>query len=127
MGNVYCWGHNQYGGIGDGTYQNRGAPTAVLVALGGAPLTGVVQIGAGSDFTCARLMSGAVECWGWNQDGELGDGTNMSSPSPVVATVTSNAQDLAVGGEHVCVRIPDGNIQCWGNNTFGEAPNRVAW
>jgi alpha-tubulin suppressor-like RCC1 family protein len=105
----------------------RNAPTTVLTSLGGPALTGVVQISAGSDHSCARLMTGNIECWGWNQDGELGDGSNMTSPSPVMVVGVAGATDLAGGGEHECATLPSGAVHCWGNDTFGEAPATVVW
>jgi alpha-tubulin suppressor-like RCC1 family protein len=128
-GNVYCWGWNQYGQIGDGSSgSNHTTPTLVTTSSGGPALGSVSQVGAGSGHTCARLSNGTVECWGWNQDGELGDGTSItrSSPGPVTAISTA-ANDMAVYGEHVCTRVASGAVQCWGNDTFGDAPSIVQW
>lgn len=127
-GNVYCWGDNSEGEIGDGTYTQRTAPTEVLTSVGGPALASVVQIAVGGGHACARLASGSVQCWGWNQDGELGDGTRTTSPSPVsVTVVTGVIQDLAAGGEGCCARTASGVVHCWGNDTFGEVPATVAW
>jgi hypothetical protein len=73
---VHCWGSNEYGQLGDGTYEKRDKP--VLVEGVSA-----VQIFAGSYFTCAVLIDGSLKCWGTNDEGQLGNGTTESSAVPV--------------------------------------------
>ena len=79
-GAAYCWGHNYYGELGDGTRTNRSSP--VLVAGG----VRFAAVSAGGFHTCALTAAGAAYCWGSNYYGELGDGTttDRSSPVPVV-------------------------------------------
>jgi alpha-tubulin suppressor-like RCC1 family protein len=94
----------------------------------GPPLSKVVQIATGSAHTCARRASGGVECWGANQNGEVGDGTSVSRLSPVaVIQLTEPAQDLAAGGQHTCALVASGAVHCWGDNGIGEAPANVSW
>jgi alpha-tubulin suppressor-like RCC1 family protein len=77
-GGVVCWGNNDHGQLGDGTTAARNKPGDV------AGLTaGVVSIAAGVSHTCALLESGSVRCWGLNDHGQLGNGTNADSPVPV--------------------------------------------
>jgi alpha-tubulin suppressor-like RCC1 family protein len=78
-GTARCWGN---GPLGDGTESARSTPVAVLEAVDGSPLTGVTQIGAGGDHTCA-LVEGTIRCWGGNFGGQLGDGTDESRVTPV--------------------------------------------
>jgi alpha-tubulin suppressor-like RCC1 family protein len=70
--NIYCWGGDQYGGVGDGNAQTTSPVAPTALPSGGDAW---VQIGAGLSFTCATHHSGKVECWGRGFYGELGNGT----------------------------------------------------
>jgi hypothetical protein len=69
-GRVQCWGHNGLGQLGDGTTMHRSTPTTVTGLSGMA-----TALEAGGAHTCALLADGRVQCWGRNDDGQLGDGT----------------------------------------------------
>lgn len=77
-GGLQCWGGNSLGHLGDGTTTNRSTPVDV-VGLS----SGVITVSAGESHTCALTVAAGVTCWGWNVDGQLGDGTNTSSTIPV--------------------------------------------
>lgn len=77
-GAAECWGRNTYGELGDGTTIDRHTPVGV-VGLG----SGVKATSTGAYHTCALTTAGAVKCWGYNIYGELGDGTNTGSSTPV--------------------------------------------
>ena len=61
-GNVWCWGANDNGQLGDGATRDRSAPVRV------EGLTGATAIAAGSDSTCAVRSDDRVLCWGSNQE-----------------------------------------------------------
>ena len=75
-GTVWCWGHNDLGAVGDGSYQNRTVP----VAIGG--ITDAIGLAGGGAHICALKMDQTVVCWGLDASGQLGDGVQQSS-SPV--------------------------------------------
>jgi alpha-tubulin suppressor-like RCC1 family protein len=80
-GALSCWGPNEAGELGDGTTVDRALPTPV-VGLD----HGVTEVSIGYEHTCARKSDGSVWCWGSNQFGQLGDGTDKSSNVPVRVT-----------------------------------------
>ena len=76
-GQVYCWGANGNGQLGDGTTTDRTTPT--LVADGAMGNSGVTAITASSAYHTCALKGGKVYCWGRNSYGQLGDGTDRKS------------------------------------------------
>ncbi len=118
-GTLKCWGANDSGELGTGT---TSAPVSTPVQVGS--LAGVVGVGIGWNHTCALLGSGAVHCWGFNYQGELGDGTTTDRYIPaVVPALASGVTSIAVGSAHTCALLGSGVIKCWGNNENGELAN----
>ncbi len=81
-GTAVCWGANTHGQLGDGTTDQHLTPTPVVSPSGDGRLSGIVDLHAGYDFSCALLVSGDVYCWGWNDYGQLGDGTTADRDVP---------------------------------------------
>lgn len=73
---VACWGVHQFLGIGIDTPEKRGTPMPV------PGLEDTQEVVASIGNACARTRSG-VKCWGDNRDGQLGNGTTISSKIPV--------------------------------------------
>jgi len=121
-GGVRCWGDDSSGQLGPGAT----APSAVPVAVTG--LTGTItSLCGGSAHTCALSQAGAVQCWGWNYVGELGDGTTTDSASPVaVVGLGAGVAEIACGGEFTCARLAAGGVRCWGGNYNGELGDGTA-
>jgi alpha-tubulin suppressor-like RCC1 family protein len=118
-GTLWCWGFNEGGQIGDGTTVDKYYPWQVT-AMGSS----VVEVAAGFDFTCARKNDGTLWCWGYNYDGEIGDGTNTTRTLPVqVTALGNNVAGISTGDQHTCARRTDGTIWCWGNNAYGQLGN----
>lgn len=85
-GTVWCKGDNQRGQIGNGTTGSAiNKPTQV------EGLAGAVSVAAGSQTSCAALGDGTVKCWGYNQRGQLGDGTLMDRSKPVTVVGLNEA------------------------------------
>jgi len=75
---LWCWGDNGFGQLGDGTKTNRPVPVQVS-----GHTTDWATVSDGLGHTCAEKTDRTVWCWGWNIDGQLGDGTTTDSLVPV--------------------------------------------
>lgn len=116
-GSVKCWGNNASGECGQLFGSTISTPTAVS-SLG----SNARSISASEGhYSCAVLDDGTVHCWGYNADGQLGDGSTTNSPLPVQASgLSTTAVSVAAGVQHTCAVLRDGSVQCWGYNAFGQ-------
>jgi alpha-tubulin suppressor-like RCC1 family protein len=123
-GKTYCWGANNNGQFGDGTYDNiRGTP---VPAAAGLPLT---SVSAGLDATCGVTTDGAAYCWGpyWGITQGMFDSVAVANncspygcptPLPVPGGHTFKMVSFRVG--HACGVTTDGAAYCWGTNESGQ-------
>lgn len=117
-GTPLCWGDNQLGQLGVGAISAEANP-APREVVGLADTA--IAFAAGGYHTCARFASGDVQCWGYNGDGELGDGGTASSTLPVgVSGLDHGTARLSAGGQHSCVVTGSAGAECWGWNAYGQ-------
>lgn len=130
-----CWGNSGDGQAGYDRGDDLGdAPnemqTLGIVNVGGAN-NKVKKIATGALHTCAILESGAVKCWGYNGEGQLGaehwdnigDGRPGSTTMAALGVVNLGAHtaiDIATGDYHTCVILNTGDVKCWGSSYYGE-------
>jgi alpha-tubulin suppressor-like RCC1 family protein len=115
-GGLKCWGLNAKGQVGIGTTTDSNTPV-VVTGLAGA----VSAVAAGGRHTCALMTAGGVSCWGYNEFGQLGDGTTTDNPLPVaVAGLPSSVRAITTGGNFSCALMTDGGVTCWGLNAAGQ-------
>src|SRR5215471_5681075 len=106
-------------GIG-GLAVPAGASSSIHAAGTLANVVSLADSGGGSSL-CALLSSGTVDCWGYNQFGQLGNGTTTNSDVPVPVLGVSGAKAIAGDdGSGFCAVLSTGHLKCWGHNTFGE-------
>lgn len=113
-GELYCWGANARGQIGDGTLNNATSPT--LVSAG--PW---LSVSSGSEFSCAVKADHTLSCWGLNTSRQLGDGTTTNSSVPVQEkTLATDWASVECGNAYACGVKMDGTRWCWGTNGVGQ-------
>jgi alpha-tubulin suppressor-like RCC1 family protein len=121
-GTVWCWGYDNYGQLGNGTTETV-SDTPVQVS----GITNATQVSAGEAHACARLSTGSVECWGYNNYGQLGNGANAQySDTPVTVTGITNATAVTNGFQHTCALKSTGGLSCWGYGVDGELGNGLS-
>jgi len=85
------------------------------------PLSGVTAVSEGNNYTCALTTSGGVKCWGFNRDGEMGDGTTADRWRPVdVSGLTTGVAAVSAGGYFACALTTSGGVKCWGAGDWGQ-------
>ena len=128
---VRCWGANESGELGNGTTTESTAAVSVLNLDGAIGITasetvsGTSKCRACYGMTCALIDGGTAQCWGEDQDGELGNGTTelVATTAPVSVSNLSSAVSLTAGEGHVFAILADGTIAGWGANRCGELGN----
>jgi len=125
-----CWGGNG-GQLGDGLVEGPegcGSPdptpcSKTPIEVSGLS-SGVTAISAGGEHTCALTSASAMECWGQNVYGQVGDGTSgfateKSTPTGV-SGLTGGVTAISAGYLHTCALTSAGAVKCWGENFFGQ-------
>lgn len=64
-----------------------------------------------------------VACWGWNDDGQLGDGTTSPSSTPTTVSGLADAVAVSAGSKHTCALRSTGSVLCWGGNDAAQLGN----
>jgi alpha-tubulin suppressor-like RCC1 family protein len=118
-GAVKCWGSNGHGELGNGTLTNSVHPVPVALPKG---FVLSVASNAWAQHTCA-LLGGKVYCWGSNNEGQLGDGTQTDRSTPVLVAGITGASKVAVGTSSTCAVVAGGEVRCWGSNNSGQLGN----
>lgn len=140
-GTVRCAGHDGY--TGDGTkgedYPLVGGTYDPVQVVG---ISNATSIEAGEDSNCAVLADTTARCWGKNNFGQLGDGTDVGTDgdaadrrlAPVAVQGIDGIIDISMWADHTCaITDDDGNgtgdtVWCWGRNNYrqlGDGTNEV--
>lgn len=105
------------------TYKGSDGHAIYTIEVGGVALK-VRSIAGGGSHTCAVTEAGGVKCWGYNDRGQLGDGTNVTRLLPTnVHGLGSGVSSVATGSSHSCAVLTSSAVMCWGYNFSGQLGN----
>lgn len=124
-GEVWAWGKNTYGQLGDSSITDRTAPVKVK------QLNNVMQVAAGANHSLALKNDGSVWAWGDRRHLQLGDGAVLSSsltPTRVLEglpttpqTFLSDVKAIIAGGDHNSALTNSNQVWGWGSDKFAES------
>ncbi|MDN4071386.1 S-layer homology domain-containing protein [Paenibacillus vini] len=116
-GQVYSWGGNDRGQLGNGMSNNRNTPGIVT------DLDQIMEIDSGVRSSMALRADGTVWTWGMNENGQLGIGTFVNTAVPTKVTALEGTRITAISGRlgyHSMALAEDGTVWTWGENDSGE-------
>lgn len=141
-GGVDCWRTNLNGQLGNGTgvfYDDVPGPVVGVGVGGTGTLSGVASLAYSHSSYCAALVSGQVDCWGFNETGDLGNGMTTgpdscqvsdpcaTTPGTVLGVGGTGAltgvSSVVGGGDSYCALLGSGGVDCWGGNGSGGLGN----
>ncbi len=127
---LWCWGDDEVGSVGDGGPTGTGQirPSPVRVRSGHGFLTGMTSVAVGAGTTCARRNDGTAWCWGYNERGQIGDGTTGGAGYiRLFATEVKNGHtpltgvvSITIGGWQDCALRTTHTVWCWGGDYAGQ-------
>ena len=126
-GTVSCWGDNTWGQLGNG---KSGDTEFSAIPIKVPSIADATAIASGGAHNCVLHTDGTVSCWGYNDDGQLGNGESgnrdylsptVFSPIPAKVPSINNATAIATGRNHTCALLEDRTVSCWGNFHMGHS------
>jgi len=112
-GTVMAWGDDEAGQLGDGATKRYDDVPARVEGL-----TEVVAIAAGGEDGYALLRDGEVRAWGSDEDGQLGNGGDADSATPVPVSGIGSAEAIAAGA-YSAYALVGGRVEAWGDGASG--------
>ena len=127
-GKLYTWGDNNSGELGNGTTANSSMPICIS-DIENSPLKGknIVDVYDGS---IAKDSNGKLYSWGYNNNGQLGNGTTENSSMPICISDIENSPlkgknivDVHNYDSIIIAKDSSGKLYTWGNNYYGQLGN----
>ncbi len=130
-GRLFTWGDNSAGELGDGTTRDKYTPTEITSRFSLATGDKIISVSLGYNYSAALTSSGRLFTWGYNWDGQLGDGTttgdrtsNRSTPTEITSRISLATGDkiiqVSLGNSHSAALTSSGRLFTWGYNEFGQ-------
>ncbi|MFN2505151.1 MAG: hypothetical protein ABR540_13155, partial [Acidimicrobiales bacterium] len=120
LGYVHSWGWNGLGQLGDGTTTDRSSPVNGLLH---SELNRATTIGAGGAHSVASGSAGTLWTWGYNGQGQLGDGSRADRSQPARVPSPDSVFTVGAGWFHSLAGGTDGRVLAWGYNGQGQLGN----
>lgn len=122
-GKLYMWGQNAFGQLGDGTTKSKSTPVKILED---EKIKKIYLLGGATNQSSAALTEdGTLYMWGYNHDGQLGNGTTDNQALPV--KTLENVKEAYISKKHgrgsSAAITKDGYLYMWGDNAFGQLGN----
>jgi alpha-tubulin suppressor-like RCC1 family protein len=116
---AFCWGHDFYGTLGNGTSATEGGLTRSPVPIAVEGGLRFASLSAGFETMCGVTASGAGYCWGYNESGQVGDGSNTHRSTPTAVAGGLTFRSISAGTGSSCGLTTTGATYCWGDNANG--------
>jgi alpha-tubulin suppressor-like RCC1 family protein len=127
-GDLWSAGYNPHGQLGNGTTANTNATGATRVLqrnvgtlAGGLYVTDICCSGVNANTALALISNGTVRTVGYNGQGQLGIGTNVSQSTwqtPTIPGVVTEIQSIGYSYGAFIVKTADNNLYGWGYNAY---------
>ena len=109
-GDLYCWGENDHGQVGNGSTTDQTKPVRILEHA--------ASVSLGSHHSTAIMENGDLYCWGWNYYGQIGNGSTTDQTRPV--KILEHVTSVLLGVQHSAAITENGDLYCWGRNHYGQ-------
>ena len=117
-GDLYMWGANGAGQLGIQSNASKNVSTLVNDSSSTLPEKSVKYVSLGDNHSAAITKDGSLYMWGYNRNGQLGDGTTIDSYMP--QKIMENVVMVSLGSSHSAAITKDGSLYMWGYNGWGE-------
>lgn len=118
-GTAWCWGDNSFGGVGNGSVGPSGTKVKVPTAVSTTGVTTWKSISVGSSAACGVKTDNTGWCWGYGQEGNIGDNGTTDRGNPTEFLPGAKWKFIQAASWPTCGIMLNGTLWCWGENQNG--------